>query len=132
MKNIFLSVCAFLVLCIGNITLMSCDDPEETSDLILKRVLSPTNISARVSQEVNIIVSWDKMDGATSYEVEAYAGSPDYGTRTPDVHLTTEETTITLSDLKRETVYYIRVRANDDENADRNSLWTTIERTTSE
>lgn len=132
MKNIFLSICASLALCLGCVTFVSCDDPEDTSDLVLARVLSPTNVSARVSQDVNIIVSWDEMNGATSYEVEAYASSPDYGVRTPDVSVTTEETTATLSNLKKGTVYYIRVRAIDGENADRNSLWTTIERATSE
>lgn len=132
MKDIFLSICASLALCLGCTALMSCDDQEETSDLVLGRVLSPTNITAQVSQETNIIVSWDEMNGATSYEVEAYADSPDYGARTPDAHITTEETTVTLSDLKRETTYYIRVRAIDGENADRNSLWITIERATSE
>lgn len=132
MKDTFLSVCASLALCLGCAALMSCGDPEETSGLVLGRVLSPTNLTAQVSQGTGIIVSWDEMDGAASYEVEAYAGSPDYGLRTPDAHVTTEGTTVTLSGLNRKTAYYIRVRAIDGENTDRNSLWTAIERATSE
>ena len=50
----------------------SCSDPEDVQALTLDRVLSPTGISARVSDNLNIIVSWDEMNGATGYEVQGY------------------------------------------------------------
>lgn len=130
MKRYILSICAIAALSLGCFTATSCGDPEETSDLVLGRVLSPTGITARVSQNVNIVVGWNAMDGASSYEVEAYADTPDYGERTPDVSMTTEKTEVTLANLIGETDYYIRVRAIDGENAERNSIWTEIMRTT--
>lgn len=98
--------------------------------MVLDRILSPTNITARISQDVNIIVSWDEMKGASSYEIEAYADTPDYGQRTPDVSDATTLTQTTLTNLIGETAYYIRVRAIDEDNSSRTSKWIEIMRTT--
>ena len=108
----------------------SCSDPEDVQALTLDRVLSPTGISARVSENLNIIVSWDEMNGATGYEVEGYIDAPDYGTRTPDYTATKKNPIDTLKNLIGETTYYIRVRAIDGNNAGRSSKWVEIDRTT--
>ena len=83
----------------------SCSDPEDVQALTLDRVLSPTGISARVSENLNIIVSWDEMNGATGYEVEGYIDAPDYGTRTPDYTATKKNPIDTLKNLIGETTY---------------------------
>ncbi|MDO4162948.1 MAG: DUF4957 domain-containing protein [Bacteroides sp.] len=117
-------------LCISGAAMTSCSDPDDVQDMVLGRVLSPTNISARLYQGTNIIVSWDEMSGASYYEVEAYADSPDYGERTADYTSTLTAVTDTLTDLYGETDYYIRVRAVDSSDDTRSSKWTTISRTT--
>ena len=117
MKKYILSICTLAAICIGCVTVTSCSDPDDLNDLVLDRILSPTNITARVSQDVNIIVSWDEMKGASSYEIEAYADTPDYGQRTPDVSNATTLTQTTLTNLIGETAYYIRVRAIDEDNS---------------
>ena len=130
MKKYILSICTLAAICIGCVTVTSCSDPDDLNDLVLDRILSPTNITARISQDVNIIVSWDEMKGASSYEIEAYADTPDYGQRTPDVSDATTLTQTTLTNLIGETAYYIRVRAIDEDNSSRTSKWIEIMRTT--
>lgn len=130
MKKYILNVLAFAAFACGGMMTTSCSDPDDIQDLVLDRVLSPTSISARVSQSLNIIVEWDEMTGATAYEIEAYADSPDYDQRTPDLTATTTATTYTFENLIGETTYYIRVRAVDGSNPSRDSKWSTIDRTT--
>lgn len=131
MKRNILSICTLVAaLTMGSTALTSCDDPQELQDMVLARVLSPTNLSARITNQTDIILTWDEMSGATSYEIEAYADAPDYDNRTPDVSATTTLTSDTLTQLLGETTYYIRIRAIDAEDASRNSKWATIERTT--
>ena len=131
MKRHILSILTLVaVLALGTTALTSCDDPQETQDMVLDRVLSPTGLSARVSEQTNIVLAWNEMSGADSYEIEAYADSPDYDTRTPDISGSTTATTYTLTNLIGETTYYIRVRSIDAEDESRNSKWMTIERTT--
>lgn len=131
MKRHILSILTLVAaLALGTTALTSCDDPQETQDMVLDRVLSPTGLSARVSEQTNIVLAWNEMSGADSYEIEAYADSPDYDTRTPDISGTTTATTYTLTNLIGETTYYIRVRSIDAEDESRNSKWMTIERTT--
>lgn len=130
MKKYILPIYALATICIGSATITSCSDPDDVQNLVLDRVLSPTGITARVSQDVNIIVNWNEMKGATSYEIEAYADTPDYDQRTPDVTSTTSLTSDTLTNLIGETDYYIRVRALDADNSSRTSKWMEIVRTT--
>lgn len=130
MKKHILSICTLAAVCLGSVAVTSCSEPDDINDLVLNRVLSPTGITARISQEVNIIVSWNEMPGATSYELEVYADSPDYDQRTPDASYTTTLTEKTLTNLIGETDYYIRVRAIDENNSSRTSKWVDIKRTT--
>ena len=130
MKKYILSICTLAAVCLGSVAVTSCSEPDDINDLVLNRVLSPTGITARISQEVNIIVSWNEMSGATSYELEVYADSPDYDQRTPDASYTTTLTEKTLTNLIGETDYYIRVRAIDENNSSRTSKWVDIKRTT--
>ena len=78
MKKYILSICTLAAVCLGSVAVTSCSEPDDINDLVLNRVLSPTGITARISQEVNIIVSWNEMSGATSYELEVYADRKDF------------------------------------------------------
>lgn len=129
-KNILYISAIAAALCFSGTAFTSCSDPEDTQDVVLSRVLSPTGITARISNNTNIVVDWNEMSGATSYEVEAYADNNDYENSTPAVHEFTTENTITLTSLIGETDYYIRVRALDENDESRNSKWTEIMRTT--
>mgnify|MGYP000078259303 CR=1 FL=1 len=56
MKKYILSICTLAAVCLGSVAVTSCSEPDDINDLVLNRVLSPTGITARISQEVNIIV----------------------------------------------------------------------------
>lgn len=130
MKRYILSICTFAALCFGGATMTSCSDVDDVVDLVLGRVLSPTNLSARIANNTDIVVSWDAMEGATGYEIEAYEGSDDYDNITPAAAATTTDNTYTITGLMGETDYYVRVRALDENNTSRNSKWVDIMRTT--
>lgn len=129
-KHIFPICTLATALCLSGAGLTSCSEPDDVQDMVLARVLSPTNVSARVSENVNIIVTWDEMTDATSYEIEAYADSPDYDQREPDYMASTTLTSDTLTGLIGETDYYIRLRALDANDQSRTSKWTEIMRST--
>lgn len=129
-KNILYIGVLAAALCFGGTAFTSCSDPDDIQDLVLDRVLSPTGITARISNNTNIVLTWNAMTGASSYEIEAYADNNDYDNNTPAVKATTTETTYTLTDLIGETDYYVRVRAIDGENEARNSKWVEVMRTT--
>lgn len=130
MKKYIVNTFAIATFAICGMSLTSCSDVEDIKDLHLARVLSPTGLEARVSNSLNIVMDWYPMEGASYYEIEAYADSPDYDQRNPDVKATTEWPFYTLENLVGETTYYIRVRAIDANDASRNSKWTLIDRTT--
>ncbi len=128
MKKYILPLCLLAAFLMGGIS--SCSDVDDIQDMVLARILSPTNMSARLNNNLNIIVSWDEMSGADYYELEAYADTEDYGERTPDASSTVTAALDTLTGLIGETTYYIRVRAIDEDDSSRNSNWSTISRTT--
>lgn len=130
MKKYIINTFAIAAAVFSSLSLASCSDAEETQNLSLARILSPTGLGARVSNNLNIIMEWNKMEGATHYEIEAYADTPDYDSREADVTKTTKNTCDTLLNLIGETTYYIRVRAVNPENPSRNSKWSEINRTT--
>lgn len=130
MKRYIVNTFAIATMALCGMSLTSCSDVEDLKDLNLARVLSPTGLEARVSNNLNIVLEWNKMEGASHYEIEAYADTPDYDQRQPDIAVTSEATNYILTNLVGETTYYVRVRAIDANDASRNSKWTTIDRTT--
>lgn len=131
MKKNILYISAFAAaLCFGGTALTSCSDPDDIQDLVLDRVLSPTGITARVSQGQNIIVKWNEMTGASSYELEAYVDNNDYDNNTPVIKENITATIDTLKGLIGETDYYIRVRSIDANDETRNSKWVEVMKTT--
>lgn len=129
-KNIFYISALAVALCFGGTTFTSCSDPGDVQDLTLARVLSPTGLTARVTNQTDIIVTWNEMSGASNYEIEAYADNNDYANNTPVRKDITFETSYTLQGLMGETDYYIRVRALDKDNESRASKWVEVKKTT--
>ena len=72
MKKHILPVACMAALLMAGGVISSCSDIDPVHSLELSRVLSPTNLSVRVRNSVNLELSWDAMDKATSYTVEVY------------------------------------------------------------
>ncbi len=129
-KNIFYISALAVALCFGGTTFTSCSDPGDVQDLTLSRVLSPTGLTARITNSTDIVVTWNEMSGATNYEIEVYADNNDYENNTPVLQDVTFNTSYTLTSLVGETDYYIRVRALDKDNESRASKWVEVMKTT--
>lgn len=88
----------------------SCSDaPDELTSVDYDRLFSPTEISTRVRNAVNVTVSWNAVDKATSYVLELYQG-----TTLGDAPLRTDEATTNsfiYEGLVGETDYFVRVKA---------------------
>ena len=80
MKKHILPVACMAALLMAGGVISSCSDIDPVHSLELSRVLSPTNLSVRVRNSVNLELSWDAMDKATSYTVEVYEGATAEGT----------------------------------------------------
>ncbi len=129
-KNIFYISALAAALCFGGTTFTSCSDPGDVQPLVLDRVLSPTGLTARITNNTDILVSWNEMKGASNYEIEAYADTDDFENNTPVIKDRTFNTSYTLTSLVGETDYYIRVRSLDKDNESRASKWMVIKKTT--
>lgn len=129
-KNIFYISALAVALCFGGTTFTSCSDPGDVQDLTLSRVLSPTGLTARITNNTDIVVTWNEMSGASNYEIEVYADNNDYENNTPVKKDVTFSTSYTLQGLMGETDYYIRVRALDKDNESRASKWVEVKKTT--
>ena len=52
---------------LSSLTLTSCGDAmDEITSLVLDRVLSPTELKAKIKNDVNVELSWTAMQGAKS------------------------------------------------------------------
>ena len=113
---------------LGTLTLTSCGDQmEELTSITLGRILSPTDFTAKVRNDVNVELSWTAMHGATSYNIEVYKEDPDF-TGSPIQTLSTENNTYTVKGLEGETQYGFRVQAVGEPGKD--SKWSTALATT--
>ena len=94
----------------GSVTFTACEDIDDIKELNLDRLLSPTNLTARVRDKVNIELTWDEMDRAQSYVIEVFKEDPDF-TGTAISTLESEKATYTVTGLEGETSYSIRVKS---------------------
>lgn len=112
---------------LSSLTLTSCGDAmDEITSLVLDRVLSPTELKAKIKNDVNVELSWTAMQGAKSYNVEAYEGSECTGT--PIFTTSTENNSILIKGLEGETQYAFRVQAIGEPGKD--SKWSEVLATT--
>ena len=108
MKKYIITAFAFITLLTGSVTFTACEDIDDIKELNLDRLLSPTNLTARVRDKVNIELTWDEMDRAQSYVIEVFKEDPDF-TGTAISTLESEKATYTVTGLEGETSYSIRV-----------------------
>lgn len=88
----------------------SCSDaPDELTSVDYDRLFSPTELETRVRNQVDVTVSWNTVNKATSYTVELYQGTA--ATETPMKTDEVTDATITYEGLLGETDYYVRVKA---------------------
>lgn len=111
MKKHILPVACMAALLMAGGVISSCSDIDPVHSLELSRVLSPTNLSVRVRNSVNLELSWDAMDKATSYTVEVYEGTTAEGTPVFTQEDITTDTYTVKAGLLGETEYYVQVKA---------------------
>lgn len=111
MKKHILPVACMAALLMAGGVISSCSDIDPVHSLELSRVLSPTNLSVRVRNSVNLELSWDAMDKATSYTVEVYQGETAEGTPVFTQEGINADTYTVKAGLLGETVYYVQVKA---------------------
>lgn len=111
MKKHILPVACMAALLMAGGVISSCSDIDPVHSLELSRVLSPTNLSVRVRNSVNLELSWDAMDKATSYTVEVYEGTTAEGTPVFTEEGITTDTYTVKAGLLGETEYYVQVKA---------------------
>lgn len=128
MKKHILPVACMAALLMAGGVISSCSDIDPVHSLELSRVLSPTNLSVRIRNSVNLELSWDAMDKATSYTVEVYEGTTAEGTPVFTQEGINTDTYTVKAGLLGETVYYVQVKAVGEGIAD--SKWTGMKVTT--
>ncbi len=128
MKKHILPVACMAALLMAGGVISSCSDIDPVHLLELSRVLSPTNLSVRIRNSVNLELSWDAMDKATSYTVEVYQGETAEGTPVFTQEGINADTYTVKAGLLGETVYYVQVKAVGEGIAD--SKWTGMKVTT--
>lgn len=128
MKKHILPVACMAALLMAGGVISSCSDIDPVHSLELSRVLSPTNLSVRIRNSVNLELSWDAMDKATSYTVEVYQGETAEGTPVFTQEGINTDTYTLKAGLLGETVYYVQVKAVGEGIAD--SKWTGMKVTT--
>lgn len=111
MKKHILPVACMAALLMAGGVISSCSDIDPVHSLELSRVLSPTNLSVRVRNSVNLELSWDAMDKATSYTVEVYEGTTAEGTPVFTQEGINTDTYTVKAGLLGETEYYVQVKA---------------------
>lgn len=110
MKKYIITALAFATMLVGSATFTACDDVDDVKDLTLDRVLSPTSLTGRIRNNVDIELSWDAMSKAESYEIEVFREDPEFAGQAIAT-ASTENTTYTVTGLEGETSYNIRVRS---------------------
>ncbi len=128
MKKHILPVACMAALLMAGGVISSCSDIDPVHSLELSRVLSPTNLSVRIRNSVNLELSWDAMDKATSYTVEVYQGETAEGTPVFTQEGINTDTYTVKAGLLGETIYYVQVKAVGEGIAD--SKWTGMKVTT--
>ena len=128
MKKHILPVACMAALLMAGGVISSCSDIDPVHSLELSRVLSPTNLSVRIRNSVNLELSWDAMDKAISYTVEVYQGETAEGTPVFTQEGINTDTYTVKAGLLGETVYYVQVKAVGEGIAD--SKWTGMKVTT--
>lgn len=121
-NNIIILLAAFII---GGPALTSCEDIDEISDMKLDRVLSPVNLSTRISNKVNLVISWTLSSNAEQYVIEIYTGATIEENAVPVKTYTigSNEIPYTISGLDGETEYSVRVKGIVSDGSIADSKW---------
>lgn len=120
-----------LCLALGTGALQSCEEDvmSELTSLKLDRALSPTGITATVTNKTAVRLTWTAIGGAKAYRAEIFETEDFSGTAVKTVDsITVDKLPYTITGLAGETKYYARVRALGSGNED--SKWVTASFTT--
>lgn len=116
-----------LFLGMGTLSLTSCGDAmDEITSVVFSRPMSPTDLEAKVRNDINLELTWTAMNGAKSYAVEVYEGTECSGT--PIQTAETETNTYMVKGLEGETTYTCRVQCIDADGKE--SKWSEVTRAT--
>ena len=111
-RNIIYTAFMISLLTMGGTLITSCEDIDPVQELNLSRVLSPTDLSVRIRNQVNIEASWGVVDDRTqSYTLELYEGTSAEGTPVVQQSGITSTTYTISSGTMGETTYLLRVKA---------------------
>ncbi len=111
-RNIIYTAFMISLLTMGGTLITSCEDIDPVQELNLRRVLSPTDLSVRIRNQVNIEASWGVVDDRTqSYTLELYEGTSAEGTPVVQQSGITSTTYTISSGTMGETTYLLRVKA---------------------
>jgi len=120
----------FLASLLFSTILISCDgyDVDLINELDVSRVFSPTGVTAKVTNQTTVEVSWTLRDDADHYVVEFSADDPNFATIFKTVEVKPAELPLKVV-LEGETVYSIRVKGVSAKGLDV-SKWATTTATT--
>lgn len=118
MKKSLLYTC---LLGLGTLTLTSCSEIEEITDIIYGRVFSPTDLEAKNIKETTADLFWNASKGASSYVVEVYQDDSLTFAGEPVMEIEGSNNARSLSGLIYDTDYSVKVYAKDQNNASRDS-----------
>lgn len=121
-NNIVILLAAFLL---GGSVFTSCEDIDEITNLNLDRVLSPVNLTTRVSNKTNLIMSWTLSNNADQYVIELYTGKTIEEGATPvnTYTIDSKEVPYTLTGLYGATDYTVRVKGIASDGSRDDSKW---------
>lgn len=121
-NNIVIFLATFLL---GGPVFTSCEDIDEITNLNLDRVLSPVNLTTRVSNKTNLIVSWTLSNNADQYVIELYTGKTieENATAIKTYTIGSKEVPYTITGLDGETDYTVRVKGIMSDKSREDSKW---------
>lgn len=121
-NHIIIFLAAFLL---GSPVFTSCEDIDEVSELNLDRILSPVNLSIKISNKTNAILTWDLSNKADQYVIELYTGKTieEGVTPTKTYTIDSDEVPYTISGLFGETDYTVRIKGILSDGSKGDSKW---------
>lgn len=118
MKKSLLYTC---LLGLGTLTLTSCSEIEEITEVIYGRIFSPTDLEVKNIKENSADIVWNASKGANEYFIEVYEDDSLTFEGAPIISTPIENNSRHLELLTYDTDYSVRVYAKNTEDGSRNS-----------
>jgi len=121
------SIIYSFLLGVGVLTVTSCSSPmDELKEIIYDRVFSPTDAESSKVTETTATLTWNAMEGATSYKLELFADDSLTFAGSPVDTKEVSTNGVNITNLIYDTDYSVRIYALDSKNEKRNSKPTEI------